>query len=254
MLDHQYSHFTSSIVVDAHRVYWAVPSTLYDDATNGGVWTRSLAGGTPSRLGEWHFSSWCVQALFATGDSESSLFHAQVRSSVYRTFESPASSLGWLTRSLFPAAGTSRARTLTADASNVLFAEDDGDVFVVPRRGGTPRLLSTGSIASGPGSQTLVASDGTSAYFSSATTIFKMPIAGGIRTAFASVSEAPAAMAINGGFLYWTCRGCGTVIRKPLSGAIAERVASGLDAPHSLAFDASNIYFGTDSTLERVAK
>lgn len=230
-----------------------MPNTLYT-SSNGGLWTRPVNEGTPRRLAEWHFRSWCVQALFATGDSESSVFHAQYRSSVYRTFQVPASAFGWLTRSLFPASGSVRPRTLTADASHVVFAEDDGDVFVLPRSGGTPLLLGTGSIASGPTTQTLVASTGTFAYFSSATGIFKVPITGGAATSFVSVSEPPAAMAIDGGYLYWACRGCGTVMRRPLSGGSSTTVATGESAPHSLAFDASNIYFGTNTSLKRVAK
>jgi hypothetical protein len=195
-----------------------------------------------------------VQALFATGDSESSVFHAQFRSSVYRTFTAPVAAWGWLTRPLFPASASVRPRTVTADASHVLYAEDEGDVFVLPRRGGAPLWLGTGSVASGPTAQTLVASTGTFAYFSSAASIFKVPIDGGAVTTFASVSEAPAAMAIDGGYLYWACRGCGTVVRRRMSGGSSTTVAAGESAPHSLAFDASNIYFGTNTSLKRVAK
>jgi len=249
-----YSKFTSSIVADANSVYWTVPYTIYDDKLNGGVWTRAVTGGTPRRIAEWYVRSTCVQALFATGDGESNVFHAQFRSSIYRTFMAPASAFGWITRPLIPASSSLRPRTLTVDASHVLFAEDDGDVFVVPRSGGAPLLLGTGSSASDTVAQTLVASTGTFAYFSSATTIFKVPIGGGAATSFATVSEAPAAMAIDGGFLYWACRGCGEVLRKPLSGFGITTVATGENAPHSLAFDASNIYFGTAVSLKRVAK
>jgi len=57
-----YSKFASSIVADASSVYWTVPYTIYDDKTNGGVWTRAVTGGTPRRIAEWYVRSTCVQA------------------------------------------------------------------------------------------------------------------------------------------------------------------------------------------------
>jgi sugar lactone lactonase YvrE len=137
---------------------------------------------------------------------------------------------------------------IAADGARVYFVRDTGDrVQSVPLTGGDPTLLS--SLPSGVGIATsAIATDGAYVYCATdraAGDIFKVPVAGGSTTTFASAGGVVTGLAVFNGNLYWSVRSPGKVVRMPLTGADSRTLASSEDAPSSIFVDAGGVLWTT---------
>ena len=113
-------------------------------------------------------------------------------------------------RCLATLATTSGSRALTVDATDVYWSSSY-EVMKVPRSGGQPTILATGTMA------TDIAVDTTHIYWTDFGngTVMSLPLGGGALTTIASDQGVPTGIALDGAFVYWAS---GAVYRAPLAG------------------------------------
>ncbi|MBI4956993.1 MAG: hypothetical protein HY908_33570 [Myxococcales bacterium] len=218
----------TGLVLDGRILYWleAAAGEIATCPREGGAATRLAAGiGAPSALA---VDDAYVYVGESAGD-ERVLRLPKAGGSVEQVSRSPHGPV----------------RAVVVDATHVYFcAEGAHALYLAPKAGGTPRRL-----AEGCGERTQIVLAGRDLYFTGSSPrgpgLFQVPTAGGpTRTVFESAEDAPAALALRGGDLYFTTRGSGRFLRVPKTGGAARVLFAGspADGLGGLAVDASHAY------------
>ncbi|MCC6521864.1 MAG: hypothetical protein IT373_04320 [Polyangiaceae bacterium] len=218
----------TGLVLDGPRLYWleAAAGEIVAAPREGGAATRLAAGiGAPSGLA---VDDAYVYVGESAGDARV-LRLPKAGGSVEQVAKSPHGPV----------------RAVAVDATHVYFcAEGAHALYLAPKAGGTPRRL-----AEGCGERTQLVLEGRDLYFTGSSPrgpgLFQVPTAGGpTRTVFESAEDAPDALALRGGDLYFTTRGSGRLLRVPKTGGAARVLFTGspADGLGGLTVDASHAY------------
>jgi hypothetical protein len=159
-------------------------------------------------------------------------------------------------------AGQRPALAVAVDNTNVYWTvattsfADQGAVMTSPLAGGTPMtLVSSDEGLFGQG----LAVDSTSVYFTSGTSVIRLPLGGGPSTTLAGCpcdppNPVPSNIAVAGPIVYWTnsyavsgdgpeAPFTGSVMMAPLDGGAPTIIASAQDFPVGIVADSTNIYW-----------
>jgi sugar lactone lactonase YvrE len=113
---------------------------------------------------------------------------------------------------------------------------DDGTIMSVPLDGGSATLVTSG------GAATDIAIAGADVVFASGYTLMKAPLSGGTPTSLGTAAGAPVlAVASDGTSAYFTSYG--SIWKVALSAGQGATVASNQDAPSAIAVDATSVYW-----------
>ena len=149
-------------------------------------------------------------------------------------------------------ASSSAPGGIAVDGNDVIWASDtDEAVWKAPVTGGTKTKLAdipSGAISAG------LAVSGATLYWLGGDTLRATPIAGGTTLTIAQ-ADTPSSLSlvVDAGQAYWANPWNGDVVRAPLSGGAVSVLASA-SYPNDVDVDATNIYYGDDYGLWRVAK
>ncbi len=227
----QMERFGLEIAVDASHVYWAEASFN----TQGTVKRVPLDGGAPATL--------------ATSPRPYGL--SVDASGVYWT-----SSLGFTKSPLEGGTATTVGPPIgpfALDAANVYWANGGGDIFKMPRDGGTPVRIATGQSYS-----STVVVDATRVYWTSAPSVRAAPIGGGPVETLATNRTDAQWIAVDATNVYWAENAYssfdGAVMTMPLTGGTPTMLAARQFQPSRVTVNGTHVFWMTGSTVMSVAK
>ena len=245
----------SDLAVMGTSVLWSLAAGVGSGPKPGALRAVSITGGAPATL--------------ASGlDAVSSL--AVLGENVYLA-EGPMAAPPFAIRRVPLAGGEAvkvadprdRPLALTAFSGGLAWVENPygqvgptaGGVYAMPEAGGAARLV----IDAGTGPLPLLAADATHLYFTSGTTIKRLPVGPGGQPGVVVRGVVPDGLASDGAFVYWVSRDplVSVVVRAPVAGGTSEVVASASSPPGEcrLAIDATHVYWSDGGgTVRRVSK